>query len=105
MQILITDLIRIEFIDGENKTIGVTKIEKTTSSKEEVPLTSNEFQTKIDFGTEEGPKEGEAEVQIKETNDVLKNFLEDTKRQKELDESKVDYFDTSKDSDIFQNCK
>tara|TARA_R110001592_G_scaffold76455_1_gene230713 strand:- start:16087 stop:21840 length:5754 start_codon:yes stop_codon:yes gene_type:complete len=99
------DQIRIKFIDGENKTIGVTKIEKTTSSKEEVPLTPNEFQTKIDFGTEEGPKEGEAEVQIKETNDVLKNFLEDTKRQKELDESKVDYFDTSKDSDIFQNCE
>ena len=96
------DQVRIKTIDGKNKSINAIKITYPYLNFEEISITPEEFESKIDFGDKPPLRLGVGKVEVKKTGDVLKDFMNDSKKQSELDNSSEDYLDDSNDNDIFK---
>jgi hypothetical protein len=96
------DQITVQKLNGSNKTISVKKLKYDSKM---FSMTVEEFESLIDFGNTPVPSEGLGKKEIQETGDIIVDFLNDKESQKNLDESKIDYFDTTNDNDIFNNCK
>ena len=96
------DQISVQKLNGSNKTISVKKLKYDSKI---FSMTVEEFESLIDFGDTPAPSEGVGKKEIQETGDIIVDFLNDTESQKNLDNSKIDYFDTTNDNDIFNNCK
>ena len=94
------DQVRLKTIDGKNKLINVKKIGR--GNYKEVSLTPEEFKSKIDFGNKPSLKLNVGKAEVKKTGDVLKDFMNDSKKQSELNNSSEDYLDESNDNDIFK---
>lgn len=94
------DQVRLKTIDGKNKLINVKKIGK--GNYKEVSLTPEEFKSKIDFGDKPSLKLNVGKAEVKKTGDVLKDFMNDSKKQSELNNSSENYLDETNDNDIFK---
>lgn len=101
-EIKMGDQIIVQKLNGSNKTISVKKLKYDSKI---FSMTVEEFESLIDFGDTPAPSEGVGKKEIQETGDIIVDFLNDTESQKNLDNSKIDYFDTTNDNDIFNNCK
>jgi len=97
----IGDQVRVLKMDALKKQIMVRTIGRRENSFVTIPL--DIFESKIDFGDDSGPTDNGSD-EVKETGDVLKDFLNDVDAQSDLDKSTKDYFDTSNDKDIFNKC-
>ena len=98
------DQIRVKTIDGKNKTINATKIVFPYLTLDKLSLTPSEFESKIDFGDKPPLRLGVGKTEVKKTGDVLKDFMNNSKRQSELDKSSEDFLDESGDTETFKNC-
>ncbi len=98
------DDIRVKSIDGKNKTINATKIAFPFLTLDKVSLTASEFESKIDLGDKPPLRLGVGKDEVKKTGDVLKDFMNDSKKQSELDKSSQDFLDESRDAETFKNC-
>ena len=102
------DQIRVKTIDGKNKTINSKKVgyPKTWMymNFEEISITPEEFESKIDFGDKPPLRLGIGKDEVKKTGDVLKDFMNDSKKQSELDKSSQDFLDENDDTETFKNC-
>ena len=96
------DQVRVQKINGSNKTITVKKTGR--GNFKPFNITSEEFNSKIEFG-DKPVKINSAKAEVKQSGDVLIDFLGDKDSQTKLDNSKKNYLDDSNDQDIFNKCK